>query len=100
MNETTTSQGPSGNIVDEAAGSASKAIDATRAAADDLLEQVSDRVEGVRATLSPALDNALQPLDPLLQFTREHPGPALIAATGVGALLCALLRRPRRLRHR
>lgn len=100
MNETTTSQGPTGNIVDDAAGSASKAIDATRAATEDLLDQVSDRVEGFRATLSPALDNALQPLDPLLRFTREHPGAALIAATGVGALLGALLRRPRRSRHR
>ena len=80
------------NLVDKTAESATKAVDATKSAAAAVLDSVSDKVESVRSTLSPALNNASAPLDALAQYTREKPLVALAAAAGAGAVMFALLR--------
>ncbi|HEY9239284.1 MAG TPA: hypothetical protein VIP10_10645 [Burkholderiaceae bacterium] len=85
------------NLVDKAAESATRAVDATKAATTAALDSVSHKVEDVRGKLSPALDNASAPLDALIQYTHEQPIKALLAAAGVGAVLMAILR-PARVR--
>jgi|SwirhisoilCB2_FD_contig_101_2156050_length_1033_multi_4_in_0_out_0_2 hypothetical protein len=80
------------NVVDKVAMSATKAVDATKTAATSVLEGVANKVESVRSTLSPALDNAFAPLDAVMTFTRQNPLAALVAAVTTGAVLHALLR--------
>ena len=80
------------NVVDKVAMSATKAVDATKTAAASALDGVANKVESVRSTLSPALDNAFAPLDAVMTFTREKPLAALLAAATAGAVLHALAR--------
>lgn len=87
------------NLVDKAADSATRAVDATKAATTAALDSVSDKVESVRGKLSPALDNASAPLDSLVKYTQEQPIRALLAAAGVGAVLMAIMRPARRARY-
>jgi ElaB/YqjD/DUF883 family membrane-anchored ribosome-binding protein len=88
------------NFVDKAAHSADRAVDATKAAATQALDKVSDKVEAVRSTLSPQVDRALAPFDAVVRYTREQPLAALAAAATAGALLTALMRPTRRVRVR
>ncbi len=75
------------NLVDKAAESATRAVDATKAATTAALDSVSHKVEDVRGKLSPALDNASAPLDALIAagraFHAANPGlfDAEVAAT-------------------
>ncbi len=85
------------NLVDKAADSATRAVDATKAATAAALDSVSHKVEDVRGKLSPALNNASAPLDALVKYTQEQPIHALLAAAGVGAVLMAIMR-PARVR--
>jgi ElaB/YqjD/DUF883 family membrane-anchored ribosome-binding protein len=87
------------NVVDKAASSATKVVDATRTATSAAFNSVAETVESVRSTLSPALNKATAPMDVVLKYTREKPVNALLAAAGTGALLLAILR-PRRRRTR
>lgn len=86
------------NVVDRAAGAASKAVDATKTATSAALDSVADRVESMRSTLSPALDSAMTPLDSVMRYTRAQPLTALACAAAIGALLSALLAPTRRAR--
>ena len=90
---------PHDNVIDKVAQSADKAVDATKHAATSALDSVSTKVESVRSTLSPALDDALAPLAGVLQFTRERPMAALAAAMAAGAVLSALFAPSRRSRR-
>ena len=100
MIETTpASSNTAANLVDKAATSATRAVDATKAATTAALDSVSDKVESVRGKLSPALNNASAPLDSLIQYTQEKPIQALLAAAGVGAVLMAIMRPARRVRY-
>lgn len=85
------------NLVDKAADSATRAVDATKAATAAALDSVSHKVEDMRGKLSPALNNASAPLDAVIQYTHEQPIRALLAAAGIGAVLMAVLR-PARVR--
>ncbi|KQW37613.1 hypothetical protein [Rhizobacter sp. Root404] len=87
------------NLVDKAADSATRAVDATKAATTAALDSVSDKVETVRGKLSPALNNASAPLDSLIEYTQQQPVRALLAAAGVGAVLMAIMRPARRVRY-
>jgi len=80
------------NVVDKAAHIANKAVHASKRAADAALDSVSDKVESVRGTLSPAFKAAL-PLDAVLTFTREQPVKALSGAFALGFALAALIAR-------
>jgi ElaB/YqjD/DUF883 family membrane-anchored ribosome-binding protein len=91
---------PKDNLVDKAASSATKAVDATKTAATAALDSVADKVESVRSTLSPALNTATAPLDAVVNYTREKPLSALLAAAATGALLFAIVRPSRRIRRR
>lgn len=87
------------NVVDKAASAANKAVDATKNAATAALDSVSDKVESMRSTLSPALDNAMSPFDSVVNYTRAQPLTALACAVAVGVVVTAVLgpsRRPRR----
>lgn len=53
----------------------------------------------VRSTLSPALDNALAPVNSVLRFTGERPFSALMASAAVGFVLSTLLLPSRRRRR-
>ena len=88
------------NFVDKTAHSADRAVDATKAAATQALDKVSDKVEAVRSTLSPQVDRALAPFDAVVRYTREQPLTALAAAAAAGALLTAIMRPTRRVRVR
>lgn len=86
------------NVVDKAASAASKAVDATKSAATVALDSVSDKVESMRSTLSPALDNAMMPLSSVVNYTKAQPLTALACAFATGVILTTLLRpthRPR-----
>ncbi len=81
---------PHDNVIDKVAHSADRAVDATKNAATAALDSVSNKVESVRSTLSPALEDALAPLESVMQFTRERPVAALAVAVAAGALLSVL----------
>ena len=92
MDTTSTIETPTDNVVDKAAVSATKAVDATKSAATAALDSLTAKVESMRSTLSPALENATAPFESVVQYTREKPVNALIASAVVGAILMALLR--------
>jgi ElaB/YqjD/DUF883 family membrane-anchored ribosome-binding protein len=92
MDPTATNEASVDNLVDKAAISATKAVDATKTITASALDSVADKVESVRSTLSPALNNASAPFDAVLAYTREKPLTALLAAATTGAMLHALLR--------
>lgn len=85
------------NLVDKTAESATDAVNATKHAASALFDSVSDKVEGLRSTLSPALESASAPMDSLVKYTQENPLKALAFAAGAGAVLFALFGPRRRL---
>jgi hypothetical protein len=65
------------NVVDRAAETADKAVEATRRAADALLDNVSSKVESVRSTVSPTLDRVIGPWDSVTEYTKQQPLKAL-----------------------
>lgn len=92
-------QGDGANLIDRAARSADKAIDATRRLAGSAIDGVADKVHGMRDIASPALNRLVSPYDSMLDRTRETPAKALLAAAAAGAVamaLIALLSRARR----
>jgi hypothetical protein len=91
MTEYGSSVGTTDNIVDKAAHSAAKAVDATKGATIAALDSVAGRVENVRSTLSPALNSATAPFDKVLDYTTRNPATALMAAAAAGALFAAIL---------
>lgn len=99
MDEAIPSQLLKDNVVDKAASAASKAVDATKSAATAALDSVSHKVESMRSTLSPALDNALTPLDAVVKYTKAQPLAALACAVAAGAVLSAVLIPSRRSRR-
>lgn len=92
--ETTTSQAT--NLVDRAAASADGVIESTRNAANNALDGVSDKIEGVRSRVSPVVARAGEPLDKVVAYTRENPTAALLMAAAAGATLMAFLSAIRR----
>ena len=79
------------NVVDKAAHTVAKAVDATKGATIEALESVANKVESVRSTLSPVLNTATAPFDKILEYTTRNPATALFAAAGVGAFAAAVL---------
>jgi ElaB/YqjD/DUF883 family membrane-anchored ribosome-binding protein len=79
------------NVVDRAAQAADKALDATRRAADATIDRVAEGVHGLRDRASPMVDNMTLPYDSVVQYTRQEPIKALLAAAAAGAVLMALL---------
>ena len=87
------------NVVDKAATAASEALDATKSAATAAIDSMANKVEGMRSTLSPALDNAMSPLDSVVSYTRGKPLTALAGAVALGFVLSAVLNTSRRQRR-
>ena len=79
------------NVVDRAADSADRAVEATRRVADNLLDSVSDKVESVRSAISPGIDRVVSPVDDVIDYTIDNPLKALAAAFFVGLLIGRLL---------
>lgn len=79
------------NVVDRAAHTADRALDATRRAADAAIDRVADKVHGLRDRASPMVDNMTLPYDSVVQYTRQEPVKALLAAAAAGAALMAVL---------
>ncbi len=79
------------NVVDRAAQSADKAVEATRRATDALLDNVAHKVEDVRSAVSPALDRASAPLDAVTRYTTQQPLKALAAAILLGLVIGRIL---------
>ena len=79
------------NVVDRAAETADKAVEATRRATDALLDNVSNKVETVRSTVSPKLDRVTAPWDSVTEYTTQQPLKALAAALLVGLVIGRLL---------
>jgi ElaB/YqjD/DUF883 family membrane-anchored ribosome-binding protein len=79
------------NVVDRAAETADKAVEATRRATDALLDNVSNKVETVRSTVSPTLDRVAAPWDSVTEYTTQQPLKALAAALLVGLVIGRLL---------
>lgn len=80
----------SGNIVDRAAQSADKALEATRRSASSAIDSVADKVHAVRDRASPALDRLTAPLDSVVARTHAAPVQSLLVAAAAGAALMAL----------
>lgn len=78
------------NIVDRAAQSADKVLEATRRSASSAIDSVSDKVHAVRDQASPALDRLTAPLDNVVARTHEAPLQSLLIAAAAGAALMAL----------
>ena len=87
------------NFVDRAAESADRALDATRRAAGSVIDNVSDKVESVRSSVSPAVDRASAPFDAVVEYTRTKPLTALLAAAAAGAVFVTLFRPARIVRR-
>jgi ElaB/YqjD/DUF883 family membrane-anchored ribosome-binding protein len=79
------------NLVDRAARSVDKLLDATRLSAESALDSVSDRVHSVRDRAAPALDRMSMPIDRLTSRTQDAPLQSLLVAAAAGAVLMALL---------
>jgi ElaB/YqjD/DUF883 family membrane-anchored ribosome-binding protein len=79
-----------GNIVDRAALSADKALEATRRTASSAIDSVADKVHAVRDRASPALDRITAPLDSVVARTHAAPLQSLLVAAATGAALMAL----------
>ena len=79
-----------GNIVDRAAQTADKALEATRRTASSAIDSVSDKVHAVRDRASPALDRLTAPLDSVVARTHAAPIQSLLIAAAAGAALMAL----------
>ena len=90
-NQVPTSPSSSGNVVDRAAQSADKALEATRRAAGSAIDSVAEKVHGIRDLASPVVDRMVSPFDSVAQFTQASPLKSLLVAAAVGAGLMALV---------
>ena len=79
------------NIVDRAALSADKAIDATRRATTAAIDSVADTVHGLQDLASPALNRLVSPYESVVRHTREAPVKSLLTAAAAGAAVMAVL---------
>ena len=79
-----------GNIVDRAAVSADKLLDATRQTASSAIDSVADKVHALRDRASPQLNRLTAPVDALIERTHAAPLQSLLIAAAVGAALMAL----------
>jgi len=88
------------NVVDHAAHSAEKLLEATRQNANSAIDGAADKVQALRNRTSPALDRLMAPVDSLIERTRAAPLTSLLMAAAAGATLMALagLLRPSRRR--
>lgn len=86
-----TDSSSSNNLVDRAAQSADKALEATRRAADSVIDGVIDKVHDIRDSASPVMDRIVSPFDSISQYTQEAPLKSLLAAAAAGAALMALI---------
>jgi len=91
MSELTENPLRSSNVVDRAAETADRAVEATRRATDALLDNVSNKVESVRSTVSPTLDRVIGPWDSVTAYTKDQPLKALAAAFLVGLIIGRLM---------
>ena len=97
MNQPTATYGSdANNLVDRAAQSADKALEATRRTASSAIDSVADKVHAVRDRASPALDRLTAPLDNVVARTHEAPLQSLLMAAAAGAALMALVSMLRR----
>lgn len=79
-----------GNIVDRAAHSADKLLDATRQTTSAAIDSVADKVHELRDRASPKLDRLTAPVDKLVERTQAAPLQSLLLAAAAGAALMAL----------
>ncbi len=88
---TSTAASGADNLVDRAAQSADKALEATRRAASSAIDSVADKVHSLRDQASPVLDRVVAPFDSAAEYTREAPLKSLLAAAAAGAVLMGLI---------
>lgn len=81
------------NLVDQAAHSADRALDATRRVTGQAINRVADKVHDIRGVVSPILDRVVSPFEVVARHTREAPLRSLLAAAASGAALAALFAR-------
>lgn len=81
-----------GNLVDRAAGSADRLLDATRQTAASAIDSVADTVHALRDKASPALDRVSAPLNAVVKRTQESPLQSLLIAAAVGAAVLVVAR--------
>jgi ElaB/YqjD/DUF883 family membrane-anchored ribosome-binding protein len=79
------------NVVDRAALSADKALDATRRVTGAAIDSVADKVHGLRDTVSPKVDRLFAPVDSVSRYTQDAPLKSLLAAAAAGAVMMALV---------
>jgi len=79
-----------GNLVDRAAHSADKLLDATRQTTSSAIDSVADKVHALRDSASPKLDRLTAPVDALVERTHAAPLQSLLMAAAAGAALMAL----------
>lgn len=82
---------PEGNIVDRAAQSADKMLEATRQSAGSAIDSVADKLHEMRDRASPKLDRLTAPVDALVQRTHAAPLQSLLVAAAAGAALMVLV---------
>jgi predicted nuclease with TOPRIM domain len=78
------------NIVDRAADSADRALEATRRLSDSAFDNLADKLQALRERASPAVDRLISPYDDALRYTRQAPVRALLISAAVGAGLMVL----------
>ena len=83
--------GPSSNVVDRAADTADRALEATRRLSDAAIDGVADRLHTLRDRASPAVDRMVAPYEDVLRYTQEAPLRALLISAAIGAGLMALI---------
>jgi ElaB/YqjD/DUF883 family membrane-anchored ribosome-binding protein len=79
-----------GNLVDRAAQSADKLLDATRQTTTSAIDSVADKLHSLRDRASPRLDRLTAPVDALVDRTHAAPLQSLLIAAAAGAALMAL----------
>lgn len=87
------------NVVDRAAQSADKALEATRRAAGVAIDSMADKMHGLRDSVSPVADRIAAPFDAMAEYTQQAPLKSLLVAAAVGAGLMAVLALLARSRH-
>ncbi len=78
------------NLVDRAATSADRLLDATRQGATSAIDSVADKVHELRDRASPQLNRLTAPVDALVERTHAAPLQSLLMAAAAGAVLMAL----------
>lgn len=79
-----------GNMVDRAAHSADKLLDATRQTASSAIDSLADKMHSLRGRAAPRLDRLSAPVDAPVQRTHAAPLQSLLLAAAAGAVLMAL----------